>query len=326
MNWWSAATNHIAQGVALVTICTVRGSAPREAGAKMLVWEGGQHGTIGGGQLEFTLVEQARKLLASDAPWRFQNYPLGPLLGQCCGGNVGILLERLDAGSHVWLDEVAAMEAGAQAYAITARLEPGGIVRTVTAADGAEGVTMRYLAATVTGMLAEGAVIIEQVTPRPHLLLFGAGHVGMALMPIAATLPFHMAVFDNRAEFAGAGITITDDPLAAIAAAPAGSYFLVFTQSHALDYALTRAVLARNDFTYCGLIGSATKRARFEKRLRADGIGAAALRRLACPIGAIGLKSKLPQVLAVAIAAELLLVQEAAAQAGLRPLRIVHGP
>lgn len=324
MTWWSAAADRLAQGVALVTLCTVKGSAPREAGAKMLVWADGQHGSIGGGQLEFTLVEQARKLLAAGTSWRFQNYPLGPLLGQCCGGNVGVLLERLDDGCRVWLEAIAAMEVAGHAYAITSRLSHNGIVRNIAAGEGADGVTMRYPEATMMRALAEGAVITEQVTPRPHLLLFGAGHVGQALMPIAATLPFHLGVFDNRPEFAGAGVTITDDPVAAIAAAPSGSYFLIFTQSHALDYALSRAVLARDDFAYCGLIGSATKRARFEKRLRADGIAAAALSRLTCPIGAIGLKSKQPQALAVAIAAELLLVQEAAAQSDRRPLRIVH--
>jgi xanthine dehydrogenase accessory factor len=321
VTWWSVASEHIAQGVALVTICTVKGSAPREAGAKLLVWSGGQHGTVGGGQLEFTLVEQARKLLASGAAWRFQNYPLGPLLGQCCGGNVGILLERLDPESLPWLDDIAALEASATPYATTTRLAADGIVRTVAASEGGDVVVMRLPDAKVTGALAEGAVITEQVTPRPHLLLFGAGHVGRALAPIAATLPFHFRWFDNRPDFAGAGVTLTDDPVAAVHAAPPGSYFLVFTQSHALDYDLTRAVLARGDFAYCGLIGSATKRARFEKRLASEGIATA---RLSCPIGAIGLRSKLPSVLAVAIAAELLLVQEATAQSGSRPLKVVH--
>jgi xanthine dehydrogenase accessory factor len=183
---------------------------------------------------------------------------------------------------------------------------------------------MRFPDAKIAGALGEGAVLTEQVSPSPQLLLFGAGHVGQALAPIAATLPFHLSWLDIRPEFAGNGITLVDDPVAVVRAAPPGSYFLIFTQSHALDYDLTRTVLARSDFAYCGLIGSATKRARFEKRLIADGIASGTLARLTCPIGAIGLASKQPQVLAVAIAAELLLVQEAAAKSGTRPLKVAH--
>ena len=326
MTWWAVAAERIARGEtpALVTICTVKGSAPREAGAKMLVWADGQDGTVGGGQLEFTLVEQARKLLAADTPWRFQNYPLGPLLGQCCGGNVGILLERLGTVSRVWLEQVAEMEAAGEQYALTSQLAANGIERTVAASDSVDGMTMRYPEAAMTQRLAEGAVITEHVTPRPQLLLFGAGHVGQALAPIAATLPFRLRWFDTRPDFAQGNVTIIDDPAAMVRIAPSGSYFLIFSHSHALDYDLTRAVLVRGDFAYCGLIGSATKRARFEKRLLADGIAPADLRRLTCPIGAIGLDAKLPAVMAVAIAAELLLVQEAAAKSATPPLRIVH--
>lgn len=326
MTWWSIARTRIERGerLALVTLCTVKGSAPREPGAAMLVWTDGQEGTIGGGQLEFTLVEQARKLLASGAPWRFQNYPLGPLLGQCCGGNVGVLLERLDDGSRGWLAAIAAMEAAGRPYAIISHLEAAAVHRQVVAAEaGADMVRMQYPEPVLAQRLAEGAVITQHVTPHPHLLLFGAGHVGQALAPIVATLPFHLRWFDTRPEFVRDGVTLTADPAAAVQAAPPGSFFLIFTQSHALDYDLTRAVLARGDFAYCGLIGSATKRARFEKRLIADGIAPTLLPRLTCPIGAIGVTSKLPQAVAVAIAAELLLALEARAKTG-APLRIVH--
>ncbi|HEX2760112.1 MAG TPA: xanthine dehydrogenase accessory protein XdhC, partial [Rhizomicrobium sp.] len=301
-------------------ICTVRGSAPREAGAKMLVWAEGQDGTIGGGSLEFTVVEQARRMLEAGVPWRFQNYPLGPLLGQCCGGNVGLLLERLDAGD--WLEQVAAAEESGRDYAIVTRLRPNGIDKQVGTSGAGEAVTVQHGAGTVTQRIGEGAVITERVAARPRLLLFGAGHVGQALAPIAATLPFHLRWFDTRPEFTVPGVTIAQDPVACVAAAPSGAFALIFTQSHALDYELTRAVLARGDFAYCGLIGSATKRARFEKRLLADGISSSALSQLVCPIGEIGLTSKVPQVMAVAIAAELMLVQEKAKAA--LPVRTQH--
>jgi xanthine dehydrogenase accessory factor len=186
-----------------------------------------------------------------------------------------------------------------------------------------DAVTVQHGAANVVQRIGEGAVITERISARPRLLMFGAGHVGQALAPIAATLPFHLRWFDTRPEFSGPDVTLTDDPVACVAAAPPGAFALIFTHSHALDYELTRAVLARGDFAYCGLIGSSTKRARFEKRLLADGIAPAALAHLVCPIGEIGLASKVPQVMAVAIAAELMLVWEKV-KAGAMPIRTQH--
>jgi len=328
MTWWSAALDRTQRGqvCVLVTVCTVKGSAPREPGAKMLVWADGQDGTVGGGNLEFTIVEQARRMLDSGGVWRFQNYPLGPLLGQCCGGNVGLLLERLDSESTAWLSDIAAAEAAAHPYCVTSQLGAAAVAKQVTeGAPGEDAITVHHdRRQSVTGPLGEGATIIERMTPCPRLLMFGAGHVGRALASIAATLPFHLDWFDTRPEFAGPGVTLTDDPVGHVRAAPAGAFALIFTQSHALDYDLTRAVLARGDFAYCGLIGSATKRARFEKRLVADGLPRAALSALTCPIGEIGLASKLPQVMAVAIAAELLLVLEASAKRAAEPARTRH--
>jgi xanthine dehydrogenase accessory factor len=307
MSWWRAARERPS---VLVTICTIKGSAPREVGAKMLVWADGQDGTIGGGALEFTVVEQARRMLEADTPWRFQNYPLGPLLGQCCGGNVGLLLERVMPDAP-WLEQVAAAEGAGRAYSLTTGLQADGLRKSIGPATD-DGVTVRHAPGTIAARIGEGAAIIENVPARTRLLMFGAGHVGQALAPIIATLPFHLEWIDTRPEFARPGVVIVEDAAACAAAAPPDSFFLIFTQSHALDYDLTRTVLARGDFAYCGLIGSATKRARFEKRLAADGVSSA---RLTCPIGEIGLASKLPQAMAVAIAAELLLVQEAQARA-----------
>ena len=92
----------------------------------------------------------------------------------------------------------------------------------------------------------------------------------------------------------------------AIDAAPAGTFVAIFTHSHDLDYRLVRAALRRDDLAYVGLIGSRTKRARFEDRLKDDGISAAQIARLSCPIGIPTLKGKAPAVIAVAVAAELL--------------------
>ncbi|HWU13050.1 MAG TPA: XdhC family protein, partial [Caulobacter sp.] len=96
-NWARSALAQLALGetVALVTILATEGSAPREAGTKMVVWAGGQAGTIGGGNLEHQAAEQARKMLLTSVHFALQDYPLGPLLAQCCGGRVRLLIERL---------------------------------------------------------------------------------------------------------------------------------------------------------------------------------------------------------------------------------------
>ena len=334
-DWWQRAADLAQRGEAsvLVTICSVAGSAPREAGTKMLVWNDGQDGTVGGGNLEFTIADQARKMLASGAAYRFQSYPLGPLLGQCCGGRVGIARARRCASSG-WLDAIRQADEAGHAYEILSKLDDGHIAKRVVDLGGATEPPGDVSAVRLTGrdgkpvdpaekFDAKGLSIVEHVDPRPLLLMFGAGHVGKALAPILATLPFRLAWFDNRAELGGSGVTIADDLVAQVDAAPPDALYLVFTQSHAVDYDLTRAILRRGDFRYCGLIGSRTKRARFEKRLVADGIPRAMLSRLVCPIGSIGLTSKAPEVLAIAIAAELLLTVQSRAAA--RAPKAVHG-
>lgn len=244
--------------VALVTLTEVLGSAPREAGARMLVRADGQSGTIGGGNLELMLTRDARALLgAGDLVEEF-DYPLGPILGQCCGGRVRARIERLTQESAAAL------------------------LREAIAAE----------------------------TEWPALYLFGAGHVGEALALALEPLSFRLHWHDTRPEFCGVA-TLIAEPRAEARHAEAGAFFLVLTHNHDLDYEIVKAVLARRDTAYCGLIGSKSKRARFERQLRADGLGGE-LHKLTCPIGgAIGLKGKEPAVIAAATVAEMLLVREA---------------
>jgi xanthine dehydrogenase accessory factor len=149
---------------------------------------------------------------------------------------------------------------------------------------------------------------------KPKLVIFGAGHIGQAVARAFAPLPFDLEWLasreDLRPEAGGtrAELMSEDDLEACVESAPADTLFAIFTHSHDLDYRLTRAVLKRGDFAYLGLIGSRTKRARFESRLRDDGF--ADLSRLTCPIGISSLKSKAPAVIAVALAAELLQLTE----------------
>ncbi|MCR5879469.1 xanthine dehydrogenase accessory protein XdhC [Phenylobacterium sp. J367] len=154
----------------------------------------------------------------------------------------------------------------------------------------------------------------EEIRPeRPRVILFGAGHVGQAVARAFEPLPFQVDWLasreDLRPEAGGTRATIlSEDELeACVLAAPAGGHFVVFTHSHDLDYRLIRAILGKGDFAYAGLIGSGTKRVRFEKRLQAEGVST---ERLTCPIGLPGLKSKAPAVIAVALAAQLLQLVE----------------
>lgn len=249
---------HLAAGAILVRVEQAEGSTPREAGAAMAVSAAGIAGTIGGGQLEFHCLDIARTMLETAECERLLDLPLGPQMGQCCGGRVLVSLRR--AGP----------------------------------AD---------LAIVQTREAAEASV-------RQRVLIFGAGHTGRALAQAVTPLPFAVSLIDDRdgvLDGLPRGVTAirSDDPAEQIAAAPAGSAYVVLTHSHALDYRLVEAALARGDGSYVGMIGSATKRARFESHFLRSGGTRAALARLICPIGGADVDDKRPAVIAALTAAEL---------------------
>lgn len=254
----------------LVTVESVQGSAPREAGARLLMRERGDfHGTIGGGALEWDALRIAREHLRGDdeTPLR-RDFALGPELAQCCGGRVRIRFERF----------------GPQDAARVAQL-------------------------------AEG----ERSGATP-LALFGAGHVGRALVLALAPLPFDLRWIDERPD-AFPSVTppnvvkiATPDPAAELDTLPAGAFVLVMTHSHPRDLEIVTRALRLARFAYVGLIGSATKRARFESRMAQAGLADAQRARLVCPIGLDGIDGKEPAIIAASTAASLLLVREQAAQ------------
>jgi xanthine dehydrogenase accessory factor len=160
--------------------------------------------------------------------------------------------------------------------------------------------------------------IRERVNPPAQALwLFGAGHVGRALVPALKPLGFAITWIDGRGEqfpeppLAGVRQLALAMPELAVDEAPPGTIFLVMTHSHPLDEAVCEAVLRREDFAYLGLIGSQTKRARFIRRLSDAGIPAESLKRLTCPIGLAGIASKEPAAIAASVAADLLIRREA---------------
>jgi xanthine dehydrogenase accessory factor len=163
-------------------------------------------------------------------------------------------------------------------------------------------------------------------TPRFVLQLYGAGHVGRAIVRLLEGIDCRVQWIDERegefpAEPSPAHIErLCVEPVEAeVASAPAGACYLVLTHSHDLDLRITEAILRRGDFSYLGLIGSKTKRARFVHRFEQRGIAGAALARLTCPIGVPGIVGKEPAVIAIAALAQLLAVSSAPAVATAEP-------
>jgi xanthine dehydrogenase accessory factor len=296
--------------VVRVLIAGVRGSSPREAGACMLVSRAGIHGTIGGGNLEWQATQAAQSLLLATAPnaAALRRLVLGHELGQCCGGVVQLWLERFTPLDLPLLRRAAGLVSAGTRATIISELSGESRVRRRLEAAPARGQPPVQLAAH-----DEQTLLIETLaTSHTVLWLYGAGHVGQALIRVLAELPFEVTWIDSRAELLPAGLPDNVHPLCAqapvdtVPLAPAAARFLVMTHDHALDYALCRAILARGDPAWLGLIGSKSKGARFRSRLARDGLAPEAIRRLTCPIGVEGVESKWPAAIAVGVAAQLL--------------------
>ena len=283
-----------------VVVAATRGSVPREAGTCMLVSAGAIDGTIGGGHLELRAIEIARGMLQQPgSATRLDAFPLGATLGQCCGGAVTLWFERLGAQDLPFLHKaVHAREANPDALLVT-RLEPG----------------MKQRSIATSYLKEQGENLVERLAPDlTPLWLFGAGHVGTALVRVLEGLPFRVTWVDDREDVfpaqLPANVAARD---ADAAAAPPGTFFLVMTHSHDLDYEIVRAILARGDFAWAGLIGSETKARRFRQRLAAQGVRPERIARLISPIGIGGIESKLPAAIAVSVAAQLQQALEARA-------------
>jgi xanthine dehydrogenase accessory factor len=241
-----------ADGV-LVTVARAQGSTPREAGAWMWVGAARAVGTIGGGQLEYMAIDAARAMLRRDGASAEMDVPLGPAIGQCCGGRVLLRLERASFA------EVEKRHAAERA---------------------------RF----------------------PQVCIFGAGHVGAALARALVATPVHVALVDQRdaelsaAAHPGVALHCAAIPEALVRAAAPGSAFAILTHDHALDFLLAAEALGRGDAAYVGMIGSATKRAQFDRFARARGLDPAPL---VCPMAAPS-GDKRPAVIAALAAAEIM--------------------
>ncbi|WP_343080993.1 xanthine dehydrogenase accessory protein XdhC [Ostreiculturibacter nitratireducens] len=290
--------------VVRIVVAGASGSTPRETGASMLVWESGQDGTIGGGTLEWEATDRARRMLAEGAAPRVVKVPLGPALGQCCGGAVTIVLERFDRTALAALPDAPVI---ARPVGDPAEM-PLSVRRLVQRAR--EGLAP-------SPQLVEGWMVEPASAPSRTLWIWGAGHVGRALVSVLARLPdFAITWVDTSADRFPPVIPerveqiVAAEPGRLVAHAPRDAEHLVLTFSHALDLDLCHRLLTHG-FARLGLIGSATKWARFRSRLATLGHGAADIGRIDCPIGDPSL-GKHPQAIAVGVAAALLKAQGAA--------------
>lgn len=245
----------------LVTVQSTRGSAPREAGTWMAVFAHNTVATVGGGRLEFDAMGHARTLLQHGNGEPVVRYALGPSLGQCCGGEMVLHFERVDAA---------------------------------------------------------GAAALRQRLSRADVpvAVFGGGHVGRAVVQVFANLPMQLTWVDSRDEIFPSDLPCNvqcehSDPVhAAVGDLIPQSRVLIMSFSHAEDLEVVAACLARQraraDLPYVGLIGSKTKWASFRQRLLARGFSEAELAHITCPIGVTGITGKEPEVIAVAVAAQIL--------------------
>lgn len=291
-----------------VVIAGIKGSSPREVGAAMLVWKDGQSGTIGGGTLEFQAAEAARQQIVRV---RLSQHALGPDLGQCCGGAVSLVSEIYDAASVARLEgEVIARpvvpfsetENGPETLQVSGTLPMA--VRRVLARARSQGVAP-------DPQLVDGWMIEPVHKPTRNIWIWGAGHVGRALVDVLSPLPdLAITWVDTGSERFPDAIPgqVTKLPAAKPAElvrhAPRDAEHLVLTYSHNLDLELCNRLLL-HDFRFAGLIGSATKWARFRSRLAALGHSPERIGRITCPIGDPGL-GKHPQMIAVGVAAQIL--------------------
>ncbi len=316
------------ENVVLVTIARVVGSAPREAGTKMVVAASYSDGSIGGGVLEYEALGFARALLQSDDHAGHFSTTLGPGTGQCCGGVVDILCEVLSldriperlasqttSGESLFITEYDLTRRDTRWNARDQRgvHEDCDETRRTTVLKAIDSGEPKLLCEAGRWILVEPG---RSARTRSQIVVFGAGHVGRALVNVLQHCDCDIVWLDSRVhEFPdhiaeNVKMIVTDAGAESdsdlIGSFSVNSVFVAMTHSHPIDYGICSAVLSRGEFGYLGVIGSKTKAARFRQHLLADGHSDQLVNRMKCPIGLSGIGGKLPGEIAIAVAAELL--------------------
>jgi xanthine dehydrogenase accessory factor len=341
------------QDCVLITVAYTAGSAPREAGTKMLVTSDNIYGTIGGGNLEHNAIQTARSYLIDSALAKKSTfldlYALGPMLEQCCGGVVFLHYELVNRHNCDWVKVLTELNTNSLKAIIVTRtgkqnseqdiagklivtefettgsigeseLDNFAITRARELLQEAGSSALLHPLTETAGKLPNigDALLFDVIWPGDfHIALFGAGHVGKAIVSVLLNsssssitwVDSREGVFPEElpSQVSTRHVVMPTNTVEEI---PPDSFYLVMTHSHQLDLALCEAILKRIDFRFLGLIGSETKRKRFCKQLRERGIPDIQLERLSCPIGISGIESKEPGSIAISVVAQLMQLYE----------------
>ena len=312
----------------VVTVIEIAGSAPREVGARMAVTTSSSSHSIGGGNLEFQAIKRAREMLKHrDRPDRkVEFFGLGVTMSQCCGGAVRLMFERYSEQTTTALRDFLKISSGCQKLFLASPVSDNETEQPLVFGNKDDWEALPSAVSNAARLLLEisepssrlvpdgdGEWFVTRVDEQPtKIVLFGAGHVGKALVKLLRDLPFQVDWVDQRSEMFPSDIPentvamLLEDPLQVLENQQPGTFYVVMTHDHGLDYELCLRILRNRDFGWLGLIGSEIKRRRFEQRFMADGINAFTMKRLQCPIGIHDIRGKFPAVIAMSAAAQLL--------------------
>ncbi len=257
---------NISEGVSFKNIIvkakliSVEGSVPRNKGTFMLISSKYIFGSIGGGNLEYKVINKAKIILKKRKKFTEEiiSIPLGPSIGQCCGGYVQVKITKHKNGMECFSNEKK----------------------------------------------------IENTVD--NLFIFGAGHIGKELSAKSIDLDFNVHVIDSRKEYlenqfnTKIAYIYAKFPWMLIKNLPKNSFFIIMTHSHDFDFKIINEILNINNFKFLGLIGSKTKKKRFENRFLKLGYNKLLLNKIECPIGIKSITSKNPGEIAISIIARLL--------------------
>ena len=305
----------------LVTVVRADGSTPREVGASMLLrfdaqyhWQ--QSDTIGGGHLEFQAIDIAKAMLNDDEPRSYfvERFNLSARLGQCCGGVMWLLFEKIVPSMTVQTDLNRCQHAWQAGNTI---------VRELSDQHNSTWQVLEDSSVKSECMFQQTNEHWQwQQSIQPYamkVLICGAGHVGEAIVRCLLPIGVKITWVDNRDDIFPLDVLsqvqciTTDVPEAEIEHFDRSGAILILTHDHQLDLQLCFTALkpSTTPFAYVGMIGSKSKRAIFEKRMMARGYSQKDVERLICPIGIDGISSKQPAIIAVSVVAQLLQVFDA---------------
>ncbi|MEO0574104.1 MAG: xanthine dehydrogenase accessory protein XdhC [Pseudomonadota bacterium] len=325
-NWPQRALQCIDNEIATVavTVASLRGSAPREAGSKMLITADRLFGSVGGGYLEHECMRIARDLIATGERRHLRRFALGSQCGQCCGGAVQVLFTRLDHADSDWLRAVIARQQANLFSAVSTPLDATQPAVTWAPVDAP-------FVATLTDAASQRE-LRECVGPAPlHITIFGAGHVGKAIADVLRPMDAESIAVDNRqAQLQhdwphNCAPLYVADPVSFVAHGRPQQHYLVMTHDHDLDYRLCCALMTRSDAAFVGLIGSHTKYRRFHKRWQRDGYSTDQINSITCPIGTPDIDGKHPGEIAIATVADILARRTRVAKSDTPELTVVVG-